>query len=202
MTSERILSKRAQNKEKVRSVLITEATKLFAAHGYENTTVADIVSASTLGRGTFYNYFTDVKDIFQEVVVVINTELRKVIKEARSLESEFSKMLYASFKAYFDYVSSSNLKGFHDKNQAYIRSASYKSDIIRLIVKDLKEDLSNFPQVTNSMDDKTLSLVTLVLLGTPAELFLNNMSVNTTFSNHEVANFLTQLFTQGLAKNS
>jgi len=200
MAVEQVIGKREQNKEKVRSLLISEATLLFSEKGYENTTVADIVTASTVGRGTFYNYFSDVKDIFDAVVAGINNQLRIVTKEARSKESDLAKMLYASFKAYFDYVSSPDLKGFHDKNQAYIRSASYKSDTIRQVVKDLREDLNQFQEVDDFVTDKTFSLLTYVLLGTPAELFLNNMSVSSSYSNHEVATFLTTLFTNGLGQ--
>lgn len=200
MALEQVIGKREQNKEKVRTLLISEATKLFSEKGYENTTVADIVSASTVGRGTFYNYFSDVKDIFDAVVEGINNQLRIVTKEARSKESDLASMLNASFKAYFDHVSSPELKGFHDKNQAYIRSASYKSETIRQVVRDLKEDLNQFEEVDDFVSDKTFSLLTYVLLGTPAELFLNNMSVSSSYSNDEVASFLTNLFTKGLAK--
>lgn len=198
MQQESQVNKRAQNKEKLRQNLIKEATALFSEKGLDETTVADIVMACDIGRGTFYNYFKDVKDIFNAVVDEISVEIGKVTKEARSKGTTVYDILYRSFKAYFELVSSPRMKGFHDKNQAYIRSASYKSDTIRNIVRDLKKELDDVSSQNKFNSDKSLQLLTYVLVGAPAELFLNNMSVNKTFNNHEVASFLAELFTNGM----
>jgi len=196
MSNELVIGKRALNKEKIRQDLIEQATRIFSEKGLDKTTVADIVTACDIARGTFYNYFTDVKDIFDEIVTSINEEIRQVTKEARQNEETLYDMLFNSFKAYFDLVSSPKLKGFHEKNQAYIRSASYKSDVIRRIVDELRTDVEKV--AAKFSDDKTSYLLTYVLIGTPAELFLNNMSVNRSFQNDEVAKFLAELFTGGL----
>jgi len=198
------LSKREQNKEKVREALIKEATFLFSTKGLEQTTVADIVKACQLGRGTFYNYYSDVKDIFNDVVNIVNGQLRTVTSTARANAKHASvyNMLFATFKAYFDFVSSPGLKGFHDKNQAYIRSASYKSETIRMLAKDLKKDINKVNIDASFTDEQSKQLLTYVLIGTPAELYLNNMSVNNSFDNTEVAQFLARLFTSGLIKNA
>jgi len=200
MESQQVLGKRAINKEKIRATIITEATKLFSTKGYESTTVADIVSASNIGRGTFYNYFADVKDLFDHVVDSVTYQISTVTKAARAKESNIYDMLLASFLAYFNLVSSPELKGFHDKNQAYIRSASYKSASIKKIVKELIDDLKKIKTPGTLADSKQETLLSYVLIAAPAELFLNNMSVNESFSNEEVALFLAQLFTSGLDK--
>lgn len=195
---ETIQSKRALNKERIRLSLLEEATKLFSSKGYENTTVADIVLASDIGRGTFYNYYTDVKDIFNAVVEKINVEIRATTKSARAQGNTVYDIFYLSFKAYFDLVSSTAMKGFHDKNQAYIRSASYKSAVIKGIVEDLKSDIEKATPKIKFKDEKSQQLLTYVLVATPAELYLNNMSVNKSFNNEEVAQFLAELFSNGI----
>lgn len=199
MQPETQVNKRAQNKEKLRQSLISAATTLFSEKSLEDMTVSDIVTACEIGRGTFYNYYKDVKDIFNAVVDEINKEIRNVTKEARSKGTSVYDMFYRSFKAYFELVSSPRMKGFHEKNQAYIRSASYKSDTVRALVKDLKQDLENVGSQNKFNSEKSIQLLTYVLIGTPAELFLNNMSVNQSFNNHEVAEFLAELFTKGMS---
>lgn len=191
------IGKRERNKEAIKLQLLTEARRLFALNGFDKTTVAEIVAACNIGRGTFYNYFSDVKDIFNTVVEEINEEIRQLTKEARNEQNNVYDLFYASMKAYFDFASSEEMLSFHKKNQAFIRSASYKSDSIKRIIKDLQTDIAKIEDKVSFHSERDLQLLTYVLVGTPAELFLNNMSVNSQFDNHEVATFLAKLFTTG-----
>ncbi len=201
MESNLDIGKRERNKEAIRSQLLLEARKLFAEHGFEKTTVADLVKACNIGRGTFYNYFSDVRDIFNTVVEEVNEEIRMITKKARNKQDNVFDLFHASIKAYFDFASSNEMLSFHKKNQAYIRSASYKSDSIRRIIKDLQVDISKLDDRINFKNERDRQLLSYVLVGTPAELFLNNMSVNSQFDNNEVALFLAKLFTSGTKLN-
>ena len=75
------MTRREENKAVLRKRLLEEARKLFSVNGFEQTTVADIVAATGIGRGTFYNYFSDVKDIFDGVLDEINSEIRVLIRK-------------------------------------------------------------------------------------------------------------------------
>lgn len=201
MSSKLVLGKREKNKEAVREQLLEVAMHLFSTKGYENTTVADIVTECKIGRGTFYNYFTDVRHIFDKVTEKTNEQIGIITNKARKSQSTVYDMLYESFKAYFDFASSPTMIGFHKLNQAYIRGASYKSDVIRNIVKELLGDIKGTSDKTVFKSDREQLLLSYVLISAPAELFLNNMSVTSQFDNDEVAKFLATLFTSGILKD-
>ncbi len=199
MTTEPQIGKRAQNKKAVRDRLLAEGRQHFSTLGYEYTTVADIVAACGLGRGTFYNYFSDVKELFEVIVEDMNIKIGQTIKQSRKDSRSLYDFFYNSFLSYFDFVSSGIMREFHQKNQAYIRSASYKSDAIRTIVADLQADLNELGLGDKFREYTELQLLSYVFVGTPSELYLNNMSVNSHLDNAKVAAFLAQLFTSGLA---
>ncbi len=192
------MGKREKNKTIIRERLLDEALKLFSNKGFEQTTVADIVAASELGRGTFYNYFSDVKDIFNAVIDRLNNEIRGVIFEARKGATTIYDSLYLAFKSYFDYASDTTRIDFHRKNQAYIRSTSYGSDSIRQIISDLQANLKAQNVISAAEHDDEFQMLSFVLIGTPSELFLNIHTTDIQVSNEQMASFLATLFTKGL----
>lgn len=52
-----------QKKEARQERILTEAARLFAEKGYEQTTVSDIVKACEMARGTFYLYFDSLESV-------------------------------------------------------------------------------------------------------------------------------------------
>ena len=57
--------KRAIVKAQNRRVILDAARHVFAELGYEQTTVRDIVRATSLASGTFYNYFKSKEAVFE-----------------------------------------------------------------------------------------------------------------------------------------
>jgi AcrR family transcriptional regulator len=54
---------RTRKSEDTRRALLDAAARLFAEHGYHETSVPDIVQAVGVGHGTFYEYFASRRDI-------------------------------------------------------------------------------------------------------------------------------------------
>jgi AcrR family transcriptional regulator len=54
---------RTPKSEETRRALLDTAARLFAEHGYHETSVPDIVQAAGVGHGTFYEYFGSRRDI-------------------------------------------------------------------------------------------------------------------------------------------
>jgi AcrR family transcriptional regulator len=51
-----------------RSQILDAAYKVFSEKGYRDTTVADVAAVLGMGHGTFYRYFTNKHDIFEQVM--------------------------------------------------------------------------------------------------------------------------------------
>ncbi|MEO1257530.1 MAG: TetR/AcrR family transcriptional regulator [Bacteroidota bacterium] len=193
------MSKRELNKVIIRERLLKEALRLFSEKGFEQTTVADIVAACEIGRGTFYNYFSDVKNIFDAVIDRVTEEVQEVVKEARQEATSIYELMYYSFKSYFEFASDERLKDFHRKNQAYIRSTSYGSESINRIVDDIRKDLTTHKTLGRFDNEVDFQLLSFVLVGAPVELFLNIHATDVDISTEKMATFLAQLFTKGIS---
>lgn len=135
------MGKRENNKLLVRERLLDYSFNLFQKNGIENTTVSDIIELAGIGRGTFYNYFTDVNDIFDTIIENLNRDIEKEIKYSRKDSKNTDEYLYKSFLGYFNLISSKKMINFHLKNQNYIRKSSYRSKIIISMIRDLVRDM-------------------------------------------------------------
>ena len=51
-----------------REMILDAAIKLFSEQGYENTKISDITEALHMGKGTFYVYFKNKKELFMECI--------------------------------------------------------------------------------------------------------------------------------------
>ncbi|NLN86136.1 MAG: TetR/AcrR family transcriptional regulator [Syntrophomonadaceae bacterium] len=61
------IPERKQSKER-RQHLLRCSLQLFIDKGYFNTTIRDIIAASGVGTGTFYNYFVDKEDVLKALL--------------------------------------------------------------------------------------------------------------------------------------
>ncbi|WP_239255054.1 TetR/AcrR family transcriptional regulator [Listeria ilorinensis] len=78
-------------KDKKRKI-ITEAKAIFRKKGYLLTSVADIVEASGISKGTFYNYFTSKEElaivIFKQEYSVLHQKLERMMTDGTRTEKE------------------------------------------------------------------------------------------------------------------
>jgi AcrR family transcriptional regulator len=80
--------RRFETNEKLTSI----AQELFSKKGYHNTQVIDIVKAAKVSAGTFYNYFADKKDIFEQLVENNLNKIQKETKRFRRLPDDIMQM--------------------------------------------------------------------------------------------------------------
>jgi AcrR family transcriptional regulator len=66
-----------------RAQVLRHAKRLFARKGYHRTNVADIIARAGIARGTFYLYFQNKKDLFEELLEQVLSELRDRIQRLR-----------------------------------------------------------------------------------------------------------------------
>jgi AcrR family transcriptional regulator len=77
--------KRAAQGRATRGQLIEVATRLFAEHGYEGTSIEAVLSAAGVSRGALYHHFAGKEALFEAVVSAVSdqvtTELAEVIRD-------------------------------------------------------------------------------------------------------------------------
>jgi AcrR family transcriptional regulator len=84
------LGKREQTKVQNRLLILEAARRVFAELGFGATTVRDIIRATPLASGTFYNYFKSKEEVFQairdETALIIRPKLRDERTKAKTIE--------------------------------------------------------------------------------------------------------------------
>lgn len=60
---------------RTRATILSAAAELFAAQGYQRTTVADVAAAAGVSLGTVYQYFLDRRDLVAALVQVATTRM-------------------------------------------------------------------------------------------------------------------------------
>src|SRR5216683_550447 len=58
-----------------RAQVLRHAKRIFARKGYHRTNIADIISRARIARGTFYLYFENKKELFEELLEQVFNEL-------------------------------------------------------------------------------------------------------------------------------
>jgi AcrR family transcriptional regulator len=66
-----------------RAQVLRHAKRIFARKGYHRTNIADIIARARIARGTFYLYFQNKRDIFEELLEQTLGELRSRIQRLR-----------------------------------------------------------------------------------------------------------------------
>lgn len=100
-TSEDIQKK----KEAKRQMILDTAVKVFAAKGYYNTTVKDIVDEAAVSVGSFYFYFHGKEDLFTELYMNIVKKFQTITMSVLDVENfsllkNFTRVMMANLWLY------------------------------------------------------------------------------------------------------
>ena len=74
--------KRAAQGRATRGQLIEVATRLFAEHGYEGTSIEAVLSAAGVSRGALYHHFAGKEALFEAVVSAVSDQVTMELTEA------------------------------------------------------------------------------------------------------------------------
>src|SRR5579884_1881597 len=91
---------KAQNRE----TILAAARQVFAELGFATATVRDIIRATPLASGTFYNYFKSKEEVYQALRDEQALRLRPRLREARLAATTAQEFFAASFRAFFVFV--------------------------------------------------------------------------------------------------
>ncbi len=98
------VGRRERTKQANRQAILDAAREVFGDIGFGAATVRDIVRATDLATGTFYNYFPDKESVLRALLDEAATEARKRVREARRSAQSLEEFVRAGFRAYFDFL--------------------------------------------------------------------------------------------------
>jgi AcrR family transcriptional regulator len=90
--------------ERTRQRLLESAERIFAEVGYHEASMVKITEAAGVGQGTFYLYFSSKKEVFDEVVLDLNTRVRHAMTEAAAKGSTRAEQELLGFGAFFRFT--------------------------------------------------------------------------------------------------
>ena len=104
----RALGKRELTRNQNQALILEAARKVFAELGYTRTTVRDIIHATPLAAGTFYNYYKSKEEIFQAIRDETALKVRPLLREARCGSTTAEAFVHSTFRTFFEFVVSEN----------------------------------------------------------------------------------------------
>jgi AcrR family transcriptional regulator len=96
--------KREYTKAQNRQLILAAARQVFAELGYGATTVRDIIRATPLASGTFYNYFKSKEEVFQAIRDESALRIRPRLREERMHAETVEEFISGTYRTFFDYV--------------------------------------------------------------------------------------------------
>ncbi|MCQ2406029.1 MAG: TetR/AcrR family transcriptional regulator [Oscillospiraceae bacterium] len=83
-----------KNQRNTKGRIISAAWKLFYEHGYEETTVEDIISEAETSKGSFYHYFEGKDALLGTLSVLFDEKYEELMPVASPMESALSALSY------------------------------------------------------------------------------------------------------------
>jgi AcrR family transcriptional regulator len=90
--------------ERTRQKLLESAERIFAELGYHDASIVKITEAAGVGQGTFYLYFASKKEIFEHVVLDLNSRVRHAMTEAAEKGATRAERELLGFGAFFRFT--------------------------------------------------------------------------------------------------
>lgn len=82
-----------------RQELVEFAAQLFAAQGYHPTSVTDVVDGLGVGKGVFYWYFESKEELFRQILVEAQRDLRRAQRQALADEPDPVRRIESGIRA-------------------------------------------------------------------------------------------------------
>jgi AcrR family transcriptional regulator len=97
-----VKSRKEEQSEATRGVLLDTAERLFAAHGFAGTATEEIVAAAGVTRGALYHHFTDKRDLFRAVFLRLEERMMTDVAELAAGAADPWQALRAGAHGFLD----------------------------------------------------------------------------------------------------
>ncbi len=133
--------KREQTKQANRAAILAGARGVFAEMGYGAATVRDIVRATDLAAGTFYNYFPDKEAVFRALLEESAERVRRRTRDGRAGARTLEAFVRGGYRGYFEAVADDPMTFELTRRNAGTIRTLFGTPGIGAGVEELRDDL-------------------------------------------------------------
>lgn len=188
--------KREETKASNRQAIIDAARRVFAELGYGATTVRDIIRATDLASGTFYNYFKSKEEVFQALQDETALRVRPRLRAERIRARNFEEFIAGSFRTFFDFVKNDHSTFATMRRNPEMQRVRIDTPEVIAGFDELRTDLER--AIANGvMPDTDPELLMASIVGVAFEV-ANHLVARDDLSVDEAAKFATALFLGGV----
>jgi len=137
--------KREETKAQNRAVILAAARRVFADLGFAATTVRDIIRATPLASGTFYNYFKSKEEIFQAIHDETALKIRPRLREERARAETLEQFLTFTFSTIFEFAAAERENIYGPRGSEHMRVRMDTPEIVAGF-EELREDIERAMQ--------------------------------------------------------
>ena len=184
-------SRRELTKAQNRETILTAAKGVFGQMGFAAASVRDIIRATPLASGTFYNYFKSKEEVYQALRDEVALAVRPSLREARANAETAEAFLSGTFRVFFTFIAQRR-----EANPAHPDAARFRMDSPEVLAgfAELKEDITA-ASARGLLPGVDAGLLTAALAGVALEL---GDQVKAGADVEAVTAFATALFMGGL----
>jgi AcrR family transcriptional regulator len=135
--------KREQTKILNRQLILNAARQVFAELGYGATTVRDIIRATPLASGTFYNYFKSKEEVYQAIRDEVALAIRPRLHDERMKASTVEEFITCTFRTFFEYVADDRVNFRTIRHAADTTRVRMDTPEVIAGFEELREDIEN-----------------------------------------------------------
>jgi AcrR family transcriptional regulator len=133
--------RRARSKLQNRELILAAARRVFSEMGFAAATVRDVIRATPLASGTFYNYFKSKEEVYQALRDEVALAVRPGLRAARRAAATPEEFLAASFRSFLD-AALAHGPDFAPRPEGALRFRMDTPEVLAGIV-ELKEDIDD-----------------------------------------------------------
>jgi AcrR family transcriptional regulator len=190
--------KREQRKAQNRAAIVDAAREVFAELGFDGAGVRDVIRATHLASGTFYNYFPDKESVFREVLNQSIEQIRERLVAVRHGATSLEHFVGDAYEAWFRFLVEDRLMfKLIQRNAATIR-AMVGDPILGAGVDELLQDLHD-AIARGDIPPLDADYLTGAMVGAAFELGIR-MAERDPPDVEGAARFATQLFLGGIGQ--
>ena len=188
--------RREQTKFQNRQMILEAGRKVFAEMGYGAATVRDIIRATPLASGTFYNYFKSKEEIYQAIRDDVALAIRPRLRDERSRAKTVEEFISGTFRTFFEFVVSDEVRFRSMRSNADNTRVRMDTPEVVAGFEELREDIEK-AIAAGLFPPTDADFLMAAIVGVAFEIG-ERMSVRTHPDPAAAASFATALFLGGL----